>query len=217
MSFLITLFSYISIYAQNPLSGVSSGIGVYVPVIRGVIYALAGSVAVFSCLIIYIKSQNKGYSYKKDVVAAISSSLFLVCSAIALPQFFGLDSSSNSGLLADNSSVSSGENAGGGSYEEFEGQPINSVIPKLDDDVWMNGEEFEYGEAEDKYVKGHGGCQPDPEMYVATLNYLDLKYGHVTVQQLTQMAGPFGPEESAWDGLYKLGFISQEQYSKSCL
>lgn len=215
--FLFSLFalSCTSIFAQNPLGGVAGGVATYVPVVKSVIYGLAGAVAVISCLVIYIKSQNEGYSYKKDVFVAVCSCLFLVCSAMALPQFFGLDNSSNSGLLADNSNISSGESgigSVGNSSDDYIGQPINPAIPGLDDPIWMSEEEFEYWEAEDMYVKGNGGCNPDPEMYSALTSYLDLKYGHATIQQLTQMCGPFGPEESAWDGLLEFGFITKEQH-----
>lgn len=216
--FLFSLFAFscTSIFAQNPLGDAAGGVATYVPVVKNIIYGLAGAVAVISCLVIYIKSQNEGYSYKKDVFVAVCSCLFLVCSATALPQFFGLDNSSNSGLLADNSNISSGESGTGSvgnSSDDYIGQPINPAIPGLDDPIWMSEEEYDYWEAEDMYVKGNGGCDPDPEMYVATLNYLDLKYGHVTIQQLTQMAGVWGPGgDSAWDSLYEFGYISKEQH-----
>lgn len=135
----MTLISSVSMYAQNPLGGVAGGVATYVPVVKSIIYGLAGAVAVISCLVIYIKSQNEGYSYKKDVFVAVGSCLFLVCSATALPQFFGLDNSSNSGLLADNSNISSGESGTGSvgnSSDDYVGQPINPAIPELDDPIW---------------------------------------------------------------------------------
>lgn len=128
-----------SMYAQSPLDSVSGGMATYVPVVKSVIYGLAGAVAVISCLVIYIKSQNEGYSYKKDVFVTVCSCLFLVCSATALPQFFGLDNSSDSGLLADNSNGSTGGNNGaaGDSSDDYLGQPINPNIPALDSPKWV--------------------------------------------------------------------------------
>lgn len=144
VSFLITLISCVSTYAQNPLDEVSGGIAIYTPVAKGVIYALAGVVAVISCMVIYIKSQNEGNFNKKDVYVTVGSCLFLVCSATALPEFFGLDDASiNSGHFASNSETESGfdnyggsGSTGGGSYEGFESQPINPAIPGLDDPIW---------------------------------------------------------------------------------
>lgn len=193
------------------LQNTSTGVASYIPYIQTLCYAIAGLLSIVCAYCAYWNIQVNNQNSKRAVTTSFLGAICFVSMAIGLPKFFEYDIADNyNGNIADN--IGTGSDSGGSSEEGY-GQPINTHIPDLGSDEWMSSEEYDYYEAEDMYIRGNGGVDPDYEMYVTTINYLDLKYGHVTIQELAHMAGPWGPGEgTAWDALYEFGYINMEQY-----
>lgn len=64
-------------------------IGEYVDLVRNVIYAIAGVVALVGAISVYIKMNNEEQDVKKSIMMIVGACVFLIIAATALPKFFG--------------------------------------------------------------------------------------------------------------------------------
>lgn len=69
---------------------VAGQIEAYLPSVRGLLYAIAGVVALTGAISVYIKMNNEEQDVKKSIMLVIGACIFLVAAAEALPLFFGL-------------------------------------------------------------------------------------------------------------------------------
>ena len=94
----VVLFSHPA-FAQGITSGLkagetaltesTTGIQKYLPLVRNLIYAIAGIVAVLGGISVYIKMNNEEQDVKKSIMLIVGACIFLVAAATALPLFFG--------------------------------------------------------------------------------------------------------------------------------
>ena len=74
---------------QTALSNSTDEIKKYLPLVRNLIYAIAGIVAVLGGISVYIKMNNEEQDVKKSIMLIVGACIFLVAAATALPLFFG--------------------------------------------------------------------------------------------------------------------------------
>lgn len=74
---------------QKALSTSTDSIKGYLPMVRNLIYAIAGIVAVLGGISVYIKMNNEDQDVKKSIMLIVGACIFLVAAATALPLFFG--------------------------------------------------------------------------------------------------------------------------------
>lgn len=91
----MVLIGFGDIYAQSTSSGIGALTGVtteiakYIPIVQKLIYAIAGVVAVIGAISVYIKMNNDEQDVKKSIMMIVGACIFLVAAATALPGFFG--------------------------------------------------------------------------------------------------------------------------------
>lgn len=73
----------------SALSEAKKTIGLYIPLVREVIYAIAGVVALVGAISVYIKMNNEEQDVKKSIMMIVGACVFLIIAATALPKFFG--------------------------------------------------------------------------------------------------------------------------------
>ena len=74
---------------ETALTESTLGIQKYLPLVRSLIYAIAGIVAVLGGISVYIKMNNEDQDVKKSIMLIVGACIFLVAAATALPLFFG--------------------------------------------------------------------------------------------------------------------------------
>lgn len=74
---------------EDALTQSTAGIQKYLPLVRNLIYAIAGIVAVLGGISVYIKMNNEEQDVKKSIMLIVGACIFLVAAATALPLFFG--------------------------------------------------------------------------------------------------------------------------------
>ena len=74
---------------ETALTESTHGIQQYLPLVRSLIYAIAGIVAVLGGISVYIKMNNEDQDVKKSIMLIVGACIFLVAAATALPLFFG--------------------------------------------------------------------------------------------------------------------------------
>ena len=83
------LFAQAAGAGGTALAQAKSTIGSYIPLVRDVIYAVAGVVALVGAISVYIKMNNEEQDVKKSIMMIVGACVFLIIAATALPKFFG--------------------------------------------------------------------------------------------------------------------------------
>lgn len=86
----VTSYAQDTAAGSNALSMAKETIKTYVPLVRDLIYALAGVVALVGAISVFIKMNNEEQDVKKSIMMIVGACVFLVIAATALPKFFGL-------------------------------------------------------------------------------------------------------------------------------
>lgn len=86
----VTSYAQDTVAGRNALSMAKETIKDYVPLVRDLIYALAGVVALVGAISVFIKMNNEEQDVKKSIMMIVGACVFLVIAATALPKFFGL-------------------------------------------------------------------------------------------------------------------------------
>ena len=102
---MLFVFSVNAVLAQNSagdysagttaLSGVTTEIAKYVPIVTKLCYAIAGIVAIVGAISVYIAMNNEEQDVKKKIMMIVGACIFLIAAAQALPAFFGVSASGN--------------------------------------------------------------------------------------------------------------------------
>ena len=97
---MLFVFSVNTVLAQNgagdyaagtsALSGVTTEIAKYVPIVTKLCYAIAGVVAIVGAISVYIAMNNEEQDVKKKIMMIVGACIFLIAAAQALPLFFGI-------------------------------------------------------------------------------------------------------------------------------
>ena len=72
------------------LTGVTTEVAKYIPIVVKLCYAIAGIVAVVGAISVYIAMNNEEQDVKKKIMMVVGACIFLIAAAQALPAFFGV-------------------------------------------------------------------------------------------------------------------------------
>lgn len=86
---VVSMFAQTSSAGTSALTTVTTDVAKYIPIVRNLIYAIAGVVAVIGAINVYMKMNNGDQDVSKSIMMLIGACLFLVAAATALPKFFG--------------------------------------------------------------------------------------------------------------------------------
>lgn len=88
---LFLLYVAIDVNAQDgtaAIAGATAEIKKYIPLIRGLLFAIAGIIVLVGAINVFIKMNNDDNDVKKTIMLVVGSCVFLVAAATALPAFF---------------------------------------------------------------------------------------------------------------------------------
>ena len=72
------------------IDSVADSIAEYIGPVQGLLYSIAGVVALGGAISVYIKMNNEDQDVKKSIMMILGACIFLIAAAQALPAFFGL-------------------------------------------------------------------------------------------------------------------------------
>lgn len=183
--FAVSILTTSAAFADTGISGISDAAeatAVYMPYVRALCYVIAAIIGVVGALAIYHAMHTNPQSVTKRMTMTVGGALTFVCLSLALPQFFGIDSST-AGIGHGHSSPDTGGTGSGsnGFLSSDKGgisqSGIITEIPSFADGRWVHfpsGTKMETANyLLDIYDKNGGGT---PGSYGNTLDYIHHLY-----------------------------------------
>ena len=142
--FLITASVAFADTGTTGISDAADGVVTYMPYVRALCYVVAALIGIVGAVAVYYTMQTNPQNTTKRISMTAGGALTFVCLSLALPQFFGVDGST------DGSSTSGSGSSGGTQQYTSNGTSflvsdeggisksgIQVSIPELNDGAWI--------------------------------------------------------------------------------